>query len=329
MPYSPDRIVLVANVKKIPDKRYAKYMSSFDFTKRITNRLLAHAIKRNRFKLIEYDDLNSFIKNLDAHKNDLIFPYYFGVGSKIRQSYIQTICESQNIKYIGGDAYSQTIGNDKALSKEICRYAGITTPPFKILFDENYLPDISVLKPPLIVKPQFEGDSIGISDANVFYSHDKVIPMAIKLLRDLQLPVMIEEYIKGKEVSIIIIGYKRQIKKIGIVENTKRKSLVSSYADKKFRFSSFYRYKCIPELLDQDLVTRVTDLFHSLDKLEFIRLDFIVQNDTFYNIELTVDPDLSPYSCLYASFGKEATYAEFIGMLISNCIERYNYTSKQ
>lgn len=324
MLHFPDRIVLIANVKKIPDKGYAKHMSSFDITKRISNKLLARAIKKNGYELVEYSDINNFIKNIEQHKNDLVFPYHFGVASKIRQSYVQTICETQNIKYIGGDAYSQTIGNDKALSKEICRYSEITTPTFKILFDKNYPPDISVLNFPVIVKPQFEGDSIGISDANVFFSETEVLPFAIKLQGDLNQPILIEEYIEGKELSICLIGYKRTIKKMYIVENINKKSLVSSYNDKKFKLT-FEKYRDAKELLTGDIVNKITNLFHSLDKLEFVRLDFIFKNDTFYNIELTVDTDLSPYSCMYIAVKKEMSYTEFIGLLISNCLERYKH----
>jgi len=320
--YSPKRIVLIANVKKIPGKGYAKHMSALDLTKRVTNKLIARAVRKNGHELVEYDNLHDFLVNIDRHKNDLVFPFHFGIASKIRQSYVQTVCESQNIKYIGGDAYAQTIGNDKALSKEICRYAGINTPGFKILFDKNYPPDITVLSLPLIVKPQFEGDSIGISDANVFYSYDEVLPFAATLLNDLQLPVLIEEYIAGREISICVIGYKRIIKNIGIVENVTKKALVSSYNDKKFKFS-FNKYKHVPELLTGDIVQQVTELFHSLDKLEYIRLDFIYQNNIFYNIELTVDPDLAPHSCFHLAF--QMKYSEYIELLISNCIERYEF----
>lgn len=327
MLHYPKKIVLVSNVKKIPDKGYSKYMSTLDITKRLTNKLLARAIKKNGYELVEYHDLNDLIKNIDSHSDDLIFPYYFGVASKIRQSYIQTICESKKLKYVGADAYAQTIGNDKALSKEICRYADIQCPAFKILFDSQYPPDITVLNLPLIVKPQFEGDSIGISDDNVFDSYERVLPFADKLLQDLKQPMLIEEYITGREISICLIGYKRQIKKMSILENISKKSLVSSYKDKKFKLN-LHKHRVANELLDKDILSRVTNLFHSLDKLEFIRLDFIYRNGTFYNIELTADPDLSPFSCTYLGFKETMSYTEFIGLLISNCLERYAIVSE-
>lgn len=319
---SSPRIVLVTNVKEIPDAGYAKYMSSFDITKRLTNLLLRRAIKNAGYQLIHYHSIDELIKNLGLHKSDLVFPYYFGVRSRIRQSYIQTICEIQNIKFIGADAYTQTIGNDKALSKEICRYSGIESPAYKV-FDETYFPDIKALRLPLIVKPQFEGDSIGISDKNVFFSYDDVLHFAKQLFNDLKQSVLIEEYIEGREISVCVVGYKRQIKIFEAVENINKKHLVSSYNDKKFRLN-FQKYKSVNELISLDDRKRIIDLFCYLDKIEYMRLDFIFANGCLYNIEITADPDLSPFSCMYISVKEQMAYSEFIKLLITNAIDRYN-----
>lgn len=318
----PETIVLVANIKKIPANGYSKHMSRLDITKRFTNWFLGRAIRKNGYKLVVYDNLVDFTDNLNKHQNDLIFPYYFGVGSRIRQSYVQSICESRGIKFIGPDAYSQTIGNDKALSKEICRYAGINSPLSKSLFDPNYPPDISVLRPPLIVKPQFEGDSIGISSENVFNSTNGVLEFAAKLHRDLDQPIMIEEYLTGREISLCLIGFKRNIKKMAALEDTTLQNTLHSYNTKKFRLH-FDRFRDVTALFDNDMLAKITSLFQTLDKLEYIRLDFMYNDGKFQMIELTADPDLSPYSYMYNAFKKEMNYAEFVGYLISNSIERY------
>lgn len=318
----PETVVLVANVKKIPLNGYYKYMSKLDITKRFTNWFLARAIRKNGYKLVVYDNLIDFTDNLNKHQNDLVFPYYFGVGSRSRQSYVQNLCESRGIKFIGPDAYSQTIGNDKALSKEICRYAGIDSPLSKSLFDPDYPPDISVLKTPLIVKPQFEGDSIGISSQNVFKSTDGVLEFAKKLYTELAQPIIIEECIPGREISLCLIGFKRNIKKMAALEDKTLENTLHSYYTKKFRLH-FNRFRDSTALFDRDMVAKITSLFQALDKLEYIRLDFMYNEGKFKMIELTADPDLSPYSYMYNAFKKEMSYADFVGYLISNSIERY------
>lgn len=324
MTRSETRIVLVANIKKIPNAGYAKHMSSLDYTKRVVNGMISNALRKLNYEVVEYGDIKSFIKNVEIHKNDLVFPYHFGVASKVRQSLVQTICEIYNIKFLGADAYSQTIANDKVLSKEICRYSGILTTNFKTMFDINFPPDLTSLNLPLIVKPQFEGDSIGISDKNVFYSKDNIIQFAKELLLDLNQPTIIEEYIDGRELSVCIIGYKSFVKKIGVVENIKGNSRVKSYNAKKFKISK-KKVIDINEVLNNETMNKIINLFNSMDKVEYMRLDFIYKNDNWYNIELTTDPDLSPFSPLYIAFKNEFTYKEFINLLISNCKERYNY----
>jgi len=323
MHISPERVILVANIKKIPNKGYSKHMSAFDIGKTLTNRLLARAIKKNGYDLVVYNNLRDFGSNISKHKNDIVFPYYFGVASKSRESLVQAICESQGIRYVGADAYSQTITSDKALSKEICRYANIETPPFKILFDNNFPPDISCLRPPLIVKPQFEGESIGISNKNVFSSHDGVISLSQSLLTDLQQSIIIEEFIEGREVSVCLVGYKRLIKMMSIIEDTTHVAKVKTYNAKKFGIH-FDRFRYPNELFGKEMKDNLASLFQSLDKLEYARLDFIYSNGKFYNIEITAGPDLSPYSFMYGAFKNEMSYVDFIGMLISNCLERYS-----
>lgn len=316
-----NRIVLVANTKKPPNVGYKKHMSSFDLAMFVTNKLLARAIKNTGNELVSYNNIDDFIKNIHSHKSDLVFPYYHGIASRNRESYVQAICEIYNIKYLGGDAYVQIITNDKVLSKDICRYSGIMSPTSKVLFDKDYPPDILSLNPPLIVKPQFEGDSIGISDANFFNSHNGVLDFATNLLNDLQQPILIEEFIEGKEVSVCLIGYKREIKKIRVVEFLNNGTLFN-YRDKKFKFK-LKKYRNADNLLNEEMRGKIINLFHSLDKMEFMRIDFIYKNDTFYHIELTADPALAPTSAMYWAFKHEMSYTQYIGFLISNCQERY------
>ncbi|MBI9056090.1 MAG: hypothetical protein JEY96_19875 [Bacteroidales bacterium] len=314
-----DRIILIANIKNAPNKGYSRHMSQFNFGKKITNELLANAIKKSGFKLIVYSTLKEFLNNISYHKNDLIFPYYHGVGSKFRQSYVQSICESYNLKYIGADAYAMTVANDKVLSKDLCRKIGIKSPSCKIFYSDSFPIDIELLKLPLIVKPQFEGDSIGISKKGIFDRYENALKYAKKLNQELNQPILIEEFLKGKEISACLIGHKETLKKINLVELVKRDSSVYSYKSKK----TPHVYRNVNSLLSNDLYNKIHQVFSILDKVEFMRIDFIF-NGEFRMIELTPDPSLSPLSCIFNSIHGELRYEEFIGYLIENCIERYN-----
>jgi D-alanine-D-alanine ligase len=314
-------IVFVANERKHPPKGYNKHMSTFALNKYFTNRFILKAIRSSGFKVIHYRSLTTFEKNIHLHKDDLVFPYYHGVASKIRQSYVQTICEIHNIQFVGPDAYAHTICNDKMLSKDICRHFGILSPTSKSFFNPIYLPDITTLKPPLIVKPQFEADSIGISKSNVFHSHAGVLELAEELNVELGQPILIEEYIEGKELSLSIIGYGTHIKELDMVEYVKKDGVY----DYKRKMTVPQKYKNANYLLNDNVVSKVSELFSSLDKIEYLRMDFIFKEGKLYNIELTADPTLSPKSSFFLAFKKKYDYSEFINLIIDNCLERYRH----
>jgi len=101
-----------------------------------------------------------------------------------------------------------------------------------------------------------------------------------------------------------------------------KKGVVKSYNDKYLKFGST-KFENVDYLLNNQLKEQCISLFHSLDKAEFLRIDFIRNDETYYNIEVTVSPTLSPMSCMYAPFKQQMTFNKFIGLLISNCKERY------
>ena len=314
-----ETIVLVSNFKKAPSDTYKKYMSDNKLLTTMTNWGLEWALKRNGYSVITYTDFFKFVRNIENHRNDIVFPYFSGVQSRNRQSYVQSLCEYYNMLYVGGDTYSQTLANDKVLSKQLCDEAGIATPNCKILFNKNYLPDIFALELPLIVKPQFEGESVGISKAGVFNSYEGVLPYAIQLLEDLGQSIIIETFIEGKEASVAVIGYKDEIKSMGLVMYKKELGKVTDYSSKRTRLPSSVLAN---ELLTPERTSKFIRLFALLDKIEYARFDFIVKDGVFYNIEITAAPGLSPVSYMYSALKDQMSYIEFIGLLVANCKER-------
>ena len=272
---------------------------------------------------MSYAEIHQFMDNISNHKEDLVFPYYFGVGAKMRQTQVQTVCENYGIKYVGSDSYARAITTDKVLAKELCRTAGIPTPNCKTLFTEDILPDLSPLKFPVIVKPRFEGDSIGIDKKSVCNNIEDALERGLNLFRDLRVPIIIEEFIAGREMSVCVVGHFNTVKKIGFIEYLKD-SPVYGYADKRHKIK-LNKYIDATPIFHEEMVKKISLLFTSLDKLEFSRFDFILQNRTFYNIEITTDPTLSKLSGMYWPFkNQNMSFKDFVGFLIANCLERYS-----
>ena len=93
---------------------------------------------------------------------DLVFNIAEGVSGRNREAEVPALCELMGIPYTGSDAATLSIALDKALSKRVLRQHGILTPEFQVMETgrERLSPK---LKFPLIVKPNQEGSSKGVS----------------------------------------------------------------------------------------------------------------------------------------------------------------------
>ena len=162
-------------------------------------------------EVIIYDDQSLFLENIKEHKNDIIFPYWYGHTSRNRQALIASLCEIENLIYVGPDAYSNIVCCDKILSKDICRLNGVKFPKFKVIrslhdkieWSHNF---------PVIIKPSYEGSSMGISQDSVQYDIEGVKEQVLLIMDKFNQPVIIEQFIPGKEVSVAIIGWGENIK---------------------------------------------------------------------------------------------------------------------
>jgi D-alanine-D-alanine ligase len=113
---------------------------------------------RERFsRVIWYECPNDFVRNIQRHSNDVVVPYWFGQDSRNRHALVPGICEAANIRYIGGDVYTKTICNDKALSKTLCRQAGLQVADGVVVFDERDLGALYDLGYLAFSLGQFEG----------------------------------------------------------------------------------------------------------------------------------------------------------------------------
>jgi D-alanine-D-alanine ligase len=316
-----DEIVLVASAARRPHEGYKTLMSRFDTPKLLSNRILLHSLRKVSKTVHYYSSIEPFLDNIQRHKNHLIFPYFYGVGSRINNSFVQSICESSGIRFVGPEPYALTICNDKVLSKDICRAKRLRTPNCAVIYTSNDKPALDFLSLPLIVKPVFEGNSIGITNDSLCNNFEEALWKARELYQKIMAPVMLEEFIDGVEVNVCILGNGKSTPLVTTVTLNK-KGFVFDY-NQKHKTISLNRYPLYegPEVERQ--IHDFLDIFSMLGKVEFMRIDCIVKNEELYCIELTPDADLSISSALYRSVSMRMDYVDFLKLLIKNSLESY------
>jgi len=283
--------------------------------------------------VIWYDSPAEFINKIDLHKSDLIFPYWFGADSRNRHSLVPAICESSGIRYLGGDAYTKIVCNDKNLSKHLCREAGLSTPKSILIKTEADFIFLAQLDYPCVVKPLFEGSSLGISQVNLVDSGSAAKKLARVLLKEFRQPVLVEEYVPGKEVSICLIGWGDNIKlwEAGerYVEDKEDYFLTHlySYQEKKGE-DMCLSLRSVRNEIPYHTLEACWKIFNTLDKVEFIRIDGRLNEAGFSVIELTPETHLGADAEFCGSFMTQGyTYCEVLAFLIENCLERYQNQS--
>src|SRR4249920_3356551 len=108
-------------------------------------------------------------------------------------------------RYTGSGTHGLMLAQDKAIAKKIFAFHGIHTPVFAKSF-RGRLDFSHDLQFPVIVKPAREDGSIGIEFSAVVNSIRELMERMDWLHANFDSPVLIEEYIEGREMYVGVIG---------------------------------------------------------------------------------------------------------------------------
>jgi D-alanine-D-alanine ligase len=158
-------------------------------------------------KVVRLEANEDFPERLRATKPDIVFNIAEGLNGVNRESHVPAICEFFGIPYSGSDPFALSLCLDKAKAKESLAFHGIPTPRFGVVERIADLPAVAgKLKLPLFVKPLHEGSSKGITDANFCRNRAQLAKQTAFLLENYCQPVIVEEYLPGKEFTCGVLG---------------------------------------------------------------------------------------------------------------------------
>ena len=108
-------------------------------------------------------------------------------------------------RYTGSGTHGLMLAQDKAIAKKIFAFHGILTPVFARSY-RGRLDFSHDLQFPVIVKPAREDGSIGIEFSAVVNSIRELMERMDWLHQNFDSPVLIEEYIEGREMYVGVLG---------------------------------------------------------------------------------------------------------------------------
>src|SRR5579871_5833528 len=157
------RIALTYNLRQTDAEEDAEYDTEH------TINALAAAIERLGHRLERFEvsgPASRTVSRLEAYTPDLIFNTAEGRRGRFREAFYPALFDELGFPYTGSDAYALAVTLDKQLSKLILRDHGIRTPGWQFVQDFGEL-QASNLHFPVIVKPNFEGSSKGITQDSI------------------------------------------------------------------------------------------------------------------------------------------------------------------
>lgn len=140
---------------------------------------------------------------------DLVFNISEGTDGRSRKTHAPAILEVFGIPYTFSDPTTMTICQDKSIAKLLWQGAGLPTAAFEVVHDRASVAAHGALLPEdacRFVKPLYGGVSKGISDASITRTRAQLEETALRLIQLYEEPVLIEDYLAGREFSVGITG---------------------------------------------------------------------------------------------------------------------------
>lgn len=280
-------------------------------------------------KITHYESPMALIDNARIHVNSVVFTIYGGANSINRMALVPGVCESYNIKFAGADVYGRVICQDKFLSKQFAERFGIKTANSILVDKLSRIPMINQLKLPLVVKPNFEGSSIGISNSSLVQSHKEAQQLAKELITQYFQPIIVEEFIVGSEVSICMVGTSENIEIFEVVEivnNDNPRYFWSNLytAEDKHIETNNISHQVIKNALSEEEIAGLKNAFSAFPKMDYLRIDGRLNDSGFSFIEFTPDAYLGEFSTMNdAARENGLSYTELLDKIINSALTYY------
>lgn len=289
------------------------------------------------YQFIYLNNHDTLINDLAKLKIDFVFNlcdegYNNDAGKEL---HIPSLLEMLGIPYTGSGPQSLVYCYDKSLVRGIAKEMGIPVPEAFFIKPEDSIFELP-FGFPVIVKPNFGDSSFGITQRSVASNIEELIN-AISEIRQkfgYDKPIIVEEFLTGKDLSVGIIGNSPESYKVLPIIEEDYSTLppelprICGYEAKWLPDSPYWNIKSIPAQLQEDtekfIVEHCLNLFERLECRDYCRFDWRLDSEGNPRL-LEVNPN--PGWCWDGHLAKMAkiagmSYAEMIEEILKAAEQR-------
>lgn len=323
-------VALLYNLKKGLDGRTPDAEAEYDSIDTV------HAIEREleaiglNVTLIEAD--RSLPERLKLCRAEIAFNIAEGLAGRGREAQIPALLNMLGMPFTGSDETALAVALDKALCKRLAAAYRVRTPRFRVVGAGG---KARGLRFPVIVKPNAEGSSKGVSEACVVGDGRALDELIGKNLELYGGEMLAEEYVPGREFTVGLIGNGANLhvfEPMEIVYSRPTQGDYHVYSYKvKQEYAKYVRYDCPADITpeqSQEMKDMARRVFRMLGCRDLSRVDFrLDEAGKPWFIEINPLPGLAPgysdYPMLTQFQG--VAYGDLIRRILSAAAARYGF----
>lgn len=309
-----------------------------EFDTRETVEALAAAIERlgHRLERIEVSGPASrTVARLEAYGPDLIFNTAEGRRGRFREAFFPALFDELGMPYTGSDAYALALTLDKQMTKLVLAQHGVPTPRWQYVEAPGQL-QVNALRYPVIVKPNFEGSSKGITQDSVVEDPTRLHEVVATALARYPAGVIVEEFIRGRDVTVPFLeaaapdrgGVLQPVEYVfDDAATAGRRYAIYDY-ELKTRLDALVSVRA-PASVKRAQRERIVELsgivYRALDVRDLGRIDFRIGDDgQIYFLEINALPSLEAGAGIYAAAALEGLHADgVVDAVIRSAVARW------
>ena len=280
------------------------------------------ALNPDRYEVVRYDPATDLARiAADAATIDAAFILLHGVHGE--DGTIQGFLDLLGIPYQGAGVLGSALAMDKNLAKIMYRLAGLPVAPW-VMVEPGDLRDSgrieSAVGLPCVVKPVRQGSSIGMS---IVRTRDQ-LPAALELALRHDGEVMVEAFLKGRELTAGVLG-NSELTALPLIE------IIPDSRYDFFNYEAKYQpgatREVCPAPVSETVRARAQDYavraHRSLQLRGYSRTDMILVGEELYLLETNTIPGMTPTSLLpQAAAEAGLPFVALLDRLIELALER-------
>ena len=244
-----------------------------EFDKEETVKALEDVLKRLGYETERIGNVFELVEKLAAgNKWDMVFNIAEGLYGDGRESVVPALLDQYRIPYVFSGPVVMGVSLNKYLARLVVEAAGVPVSPGIIAVTVRDLDNASTLTYPLFVKPVAEGTGKGITTRSVVHDSASLVALVTELLEKYNQPVLIEEYLPGREFTVGVTGSGTDVNVIGGMEVICKDNLPYS-VEVKENYQDIVKYLLIDDSCRDECNAVALASWRALNVIDACRVD--------------------------------------------------------